>query len=218
MKSVAGIINDNIRTYAQFEYYSKVILPKIEKNIYDNPDICIEACKSLLEGLSKTILKALNSSLSDRYLDSLEFPKLIKNLLSEIAKYNEEIEEVFVTRVCSVIHIIAETRNTRGDISHGKLAPKQNISSTGFSTYIQHITEATAFYVLNEFYRIESDVIQIAEYEDIDNAEYNSSLDERYPMPGKLLYSRALYEQDYSAYESGLFEFRENKKNETSFL
>lgn len=73
-----------------------VLVKKIDKNININPDIAIEACKALIEGLSKKALELL----SDKYNSNKglkkdcdnSLPKLIRSAFSEVYKNSFELD------------------------------------------------------------------------------------------------------------------------------
>ena len=54
MKQTKDILKILESRYTNIDYY-QTIIEKIEENVESNPDICIESCKALLEGLSKFI-------------------------------------------------------------------------------------------------------------------------------------------------------------------
>lgn len=196
MQIVRSLLTSNIEKYEHFAYYETVI-DLIEQNVDSNPDICIESCKSLLEGISKTILKALDATATNRILDAKDFPTLFRESLNKLAEYNENIEVDFVRRAVSLIQVLGEIRNKRGDISHGKLAPKEFSSYSQFSKLVMQMTEGIVFYILEQFFAIDLSYKEEIKYED--NPEFNEALDELNPM-GNLSYSKALYDQKYDDY------------------
>jgi hypothetical protein len=50
MKSAAELIIENAGRYPEFRYYLAII-KKAERNVSSQPDICIETCKALFEGI-----------------------------------------------------------------------------------------------------------------------------------------------------------------------
>lgn len=73
-----------------------LIVSKIEGNANINPDIAIEACKSLIEGLSKKSLELLskeyNTTKSLRNLCDTKLPKLIRTAFDEVYKKSVEAD------------------------------------------------------------------------------------------------------------------------------
>lgn len=203
MKLVRALINTNNDRYKHFAYY-ETIITVIEQNVSTNPDICIESCKSLLEGISKTILKTLDPTTNNRALEGKDFQDVFREALTKLSAYNENIEVDFVRRAVSLIHVLGEIRNRRGDISHGRLAPKELTSYSQFSKLVSQMTEGIAFYVLEQFFAIDLSFRDEVKYED--NNAFNQMLDEFNPIEN-LSYSRALFDQDYVAYCEQLLEY-----------
>lgn len=201
MKNTRNILSSLEDNHKALTYYYS-ILEIIEQNVDKNPDICIESCKSLMEGLSKFILENLDKSYDRLSLDRLSFQALFKKSISELAKRSQELEEDFINRANSLIHLIGEIRNRRGDISHGRLAPKEEQSETSFSGLVMQMTDAIVFYWLLCFSRINMQIP--IKYED--NMDFNLYLDELYPLNG-LSYSKALFDQDKTTYEEELSNF-----------
>lgn len=210
MKSVREIITRIKEKYESFEYY-ELLVDEIERNVDMNPDITIESCKSLIEGISKIVINRLNSSYDRKKVDVLDLNDLVKKALEELVVYEEWIEEDFARRVVSVVHIIGEIRNKRGDISHGKLAPKEIESETRFSNFVLQITDAIVFYMLDVFFTVDLSYKDEVKYED--NSEFNNMLDELEPITG-ISYSKALYDQDRASYIEQLAVFDSNDESE----
>lgn len=201
MKSVRTLIETNYKRFADFAYYQNII-EVIEQNVDSQPDICIETCKSLIEGVSKTILKALDPTISDAQIKKLDVMPLFKKAANKLAEFDNEIEPDFVNRSGSLIENFGMIRNQRGDISHGKAVPKLDCSTPQFSNLVTRITEAIAFYLLEHFFRLE--LKQEIKYED--NSEFNQRIDSLNPL-GTLSYSKALFEQDKVSYEQQLLNY-----------
>ena len=116
------IIKSYKAIHEDFVYYESII-EKVEENIQTNPDISIESCKSLIEGISKTILLRLDVTQTQPKVDKLEFPDLYKQMCLAMQRHSQ-IEVDYIHRTSSMIQRLAELRNDRGDISHGKAVPK----------------------------------------------------------------------------------------------
>jgi len=122
---------------------------------------------------------------------------LFKRAAIKLAEYDEELELDFINRTASLIHNFGQIRNQRGDISHGRAAPKEVYSSSQFSHLVARVTEALAFYVLDHFFRVQVPGETAVKYED--NSDFNDMLDAVNPM-GSLSFSKALYDQDNVSY------------------
>lgn len=204
MKLVKTLITENGEKFAHFSYYETVI-EVIEQNVLTQPDICIESCKSLIEGISKTILKALDPAQTDKAINNKVFKDLYREALAALARHNPQMESEFVRRSVGVIQVIGEVRDKRGDISHGKMAPKELASYVQFSKLVMHMTEGIAFYMLQLFFDIDLAFTEAVTYKE--NKEFNDFLDRENPIVG-LSYSRALFDQDNVSYCEQLLDYQ----------
>jgi hypothetical protein len=182
----------------------ETLLAEIEANIESEPDISIESCKSLLESIAKNILLRLDTSLNERSVNDLEIPRLLKEARIKLSE-RADCESTLIERYSSVLQYVAELRNSRGEISHGKPLPKSERSNVQTAQSIKSFTDGFASYLLHLLLSIEPPLPEEIPYED--NPDFNASLDETYPL-GIVSYSKALYEQDYVAYEEELENFR----------
>lgn len=208
MKLTRNILEAYQWKFPDFKYYNSII-EIIELNVAKNPDICIESCKSLIEGISKTILKGLDSSYSKErdFIKHKQLQDLFKAAMIKLQEYSL-LEPDFILRASSLLHLKGELRNERGDISHGKLAPKEVCSSSELANMIMQVTDGIANYILGRYFSLSSLARGEIVYED--NSDFNSMLDEAYPIDN-LSYSRALFDQDQIRYEELLKEFTSNK-------
>jgi hypothetical protein len=209
MTLTRNIIDLHKSSHEDFEYYI-IILEKIENNFDKNPDISIESAKSLIEGISKSILLRLDITKTEASVNKMEFPELFKNSCWSIHRHIS-IEDDFIHRSSTMIQRLAELRNTRGDISHGKASPKKDVSTAATAQMIMHITDAIVNYMLDAFFKIDLSFKEQIVYES--NIEFNEELDESFPLPG-ITYSRALFEQDKILYKEQLIEFTDRKIQE----
>lgn len=174
------------------------LLIACEKLIYDEKTSFFE------------LIQNASSSLNQKPTEDASFKQAIKLLFD-----HGDILEIDFIRACqTLINKISNFRNDRGDISHGRDVPKILKSDVNLSRLILEITESLLRYTLASFFILdlekkaqEFELIEVDEEETIirlkyeDNPEFNDSLDEEYPYPGKLLYSQALYELYYKDYE-----------------
>jgi len=199
MKKTRTIIDNNKENFYEFDYYHN-ILDKIEENIEKMPDICIESCKSLIEGVSKTILNKLNISYVEkgRNADTPRdlFKKAIDNIPVTISHDSE-----FVFKVCDLVSRMTEIRNKSGDISHGRSSPKEIESDKNLAIFISEITDSLAFYLLNIYFKADLSYIKGIDYDE--NIEFNAFLDSKNDNLD-IIYSRALFDQDPVLYEEQL--------------
>ncbi|EMI55091.1 abortive infection family protein [Rhodopirellula sallentina] len=210
MDTVKEIIEHQIGRFPEFAYY----LPLIEKakaDLVEHPDICIETCKSLLEGISKSIIEKLPNPHARPDLDKLEVGPLVKLAVTQLKVNNDIVEDDFLKRCSSLAYAMGALRNARGDISHGKGAPKLHQSDDKLSSLSLKMTASVLFYMLDAFFSIpDPEVAPVGEerieYED--NPDFNQSLDDENPLDGRVLYSRALYDQYYEDYTIQLSDYQ----------
>jgi hypothetical protein len=203
------IIKSYKSTHEDFTYY-EAIIEKVEENIQKSPDISIESCKSLIEGISKTILLRLDVTQTQTKVDKLDFPELYRQVCWALQRHSQ-IEVDYIHRTSAMIQRLAELRTRRGDISHGKAVPKIDRSTISSAKMIMVVTDAIAHYMLEAFFRIDlsyKEDVKYADYED-----FNFELDEINPVKG-LSYSRALFDQDNVTYMELLREFNDRKAEE----
>lgn len=193
------VVKNNIQAN---EWLSELetLISEIEANVETEPDISIESCKSLLESIAKNILLRLDTSHDERTINALEIPKLLKEARIKLSE-NIECESMLIERYSSALQYVAELRNSRGEISHGKTLPKSERSTIQAAKSIKSFTDGFASYLLHLLLSIEPPPPERIPYEE--NEDFNTSLDETYNY-GAISYSKALYEQDYVAYEEEL--------------
>lgn len=199
--------------FHDFDYY-RVIVGKITENQIDNPDIAIESCKSLIEGVSKSIRKHTDKSYRDSQRPTEELGPLFKKAVNSLAHRGANVEEEFTKAAANLVIRLGSIRNERGDISHGKSAPKLVGSSVHFANLVILTTDGIVSFLLHELFVLDlSDFVPL-EYDD--NPEFNGVLDEQVPLEGKVKYSRALFDQDLVSYEEQLIDFKTQLEDEVA--
>ena len=106
-----------------------------------------------------------------------------------------------------MIDRLSELRNERGDISHGKAVPKKFVSNVETAKMVMRVTDSILTYILSAYFSIDLSYTEKIAYED--NPEFNDILDESYCLEG-IVYSQALYDQDYDSYEEQLRDYLDN--------
>ena len=203
---------------------------KVENNVSVNPDIAIESCKSLIEGLC---LKTL-TLLSDKYNGSKRIQSNCKNDLKKLTNMAfDEVYSNFVERQLheslstmiidvsvsnrikdkakrkvkeqtkSAVAKISALRNERGDISHGRNYPKDQESSTILAKSIQSITDGICSFMILEIgtqYKAKNKEGKKLIYKEL--KDFNTWLDEIHNISTiKVDYSKLLYENAPDKYE-----------------
>ena len=226
MKNAIELITENIEEYPEFEYYIKPIIEKAEKNLPNQPDICIEICKALFEGVSKSIIEKLVKPASQEDIKKLEMGPLVKKAAKLLKENDNVIEEDFITRSVSLAYALATLRNERGDISHGRAVPKHKKSNVRLAYLSYQMTEGIVSYMLDSFFRISKklkdekarkptvteDILDLEQVKYENNMEFNNLLDTDKPWDDKLSYSKALYELYYEDYLIRLNDYKDSNE------
>jgi len=184
----------------RLEYYDS-LLDVAEAYSEEKPDITIETCKSLIEGISKLVIHLSTKEPLHR-LNSWDFQHLFKEALSELEKNSESFDSDLSNRLGSAVHYLGELRNQHGDISHGKASLKEQKNDADFSEMVIGITDSICTYMLRKLDQLIDDELQYDE-----NDEFNNYLDELYPLDGKVRYSKALFEQEPETYKVQLGDY-----------
>lgn len=211
MDLTRSIVNLNIE---KNEWLNELetLLSEIEANIENEPDISIESCKSLLESIARNILSRLDPTYDEKSTRGIDPTALLKNAKDRLLEKSSENEEVLIVRLTSVVQVINELRNQRGDIAHGRNLPKKMRSSIQLAQAIKSFTDGFASYLLYLYFSIDLTYTEPIKYED--NPDFNDYLDEENPIKGIVKYSKAFFDQDHVAYESELEEFRGDLSSE----
>jgi hypothetical protein len=213
-----------------------VIVSKIETNSHVNPDIAIESCKSLIEGLC---LKAL-SLLSEKFISSKKIqskcenslPFLITISFDEVftkfveAKLTETLSKLVIEtatehkfysiskerikkQAVEVVGKISAIRNERGDISHGRSYPKSIESDIALAKSIMSITDGICSFMIHEIanqYKLKLKEVGKLDFDEL--TDFNNWLDEKHAILSvKLDFSKLLYENAYDKYEEYYSEY-----------
>lgn len=225
--SLVVLIGNNLNRFPEFRYYIPII-KKAERNEVPHPDITIECCNSLIQGVSKTIVLRLDPTADKVKLEKSRSESstdtLFKRALNCMKENDDIYEDDFVRRGVSLALAISTLRNARGDISHGRAVPKELQSNRELARVVMDMTATLLRYTLASFYAIDLEQVkedvkktEVTSYEvDSDlplviydeNGEFNNYLDEQYKFDGKMIYSKALYELYYEDYLIKLDDYR----------
>lgn len=207
-----------------------IIVSEIEDNVTSNPDMAIEACKSLIEGLCKKALELLSdeyqTTKSIRKNCDNNFPFLVKQAFENIYRNKFEIDihnalykvirskvkinkfintssEIIFENTKDAILKISVIRDTRGDICHGRIYPKKDESEVYLAKSIASITDGICSFMIYEFasqYITLDKKIEKLNFED--EKDFNEWLDTKYDILSvKIDYSKILFYNAYDKYE-----------------
>lgn len=213
MQTLIELIERHSDENSDFRYYVPII-EKAERNEIEHPDITIECCASLFQGISKTIVYRLNPPTDKKQFENESIQRQVKAAFRCLEASDDAIELAFPVAVENMVRIVGELRNTRGDISHGRVVPKELQSDRSLARLVLNVSESVIRYMLASYFAIKPAGLPDVDY--YANAGFNEYLDEINPMEGKPLYSLALYQQYYEDYliQLSLFVESENENNE----
>lgn len=203
-------IKEHIHKMPSFNTF-EMHIATIENNIEANPSLCIETCKSLIEGICKTILT--NKALT--YKEDGKFQELVKQTMNSLVIssdcYKDELCEL-ARRIASVAQKIAEIRNNSGFASHSQDIKAISVNLT-LSLFIYKITDVIGGFILH-YYITHNNPKKDNRIHFEDCQEFNEYFDEENPFAIGLLTlssSEALYRQDYEAYKEEYLYYLETK-------
>ena len=211
MQSLKDLIERHASEESDFRYYVPII-EKAERNEIDHPDICIECCTSLFQGVSKSIVYRLNPACERATFENMPLQQQVKQALRFLRQNDDVMEDAFPVAVENLARVAGTLRNSRGDISQGRAAPKELQSDRSLARLVLNVSEPVLRYMLASYFAIKPEVEPVIEYEA--NPNFNTSLDSDYPLEGKPLYSLALYQQFYEDYRIQLAAFLDDRELE----
>lgn len=206
MQTLRDIIERHSEENSEFRYYIPII-EKAERNEVDHPDITIECCASLFQGLSKTIVKRLDPATFQDDFEGQPLQRQVRLAFRCLAAGDDAVELGFPIAAENLVRVVGTLRNQRGDISHGRAAPKELQSDRSLARLVLNVSEPLMRYMLATFFALQPQRVVVPPY--ADNAAFNAFLDELHPLTGKPLYSRALYDQFSEDYVIQLREFED---------
>jgi hypothetical protein len=183
----------------------------IEETVEANPSLCIETCKSLIEGICKTILT--NKSIA--YGKDVKFQGLVGQTVKELTlstDYHKDKLCELARRIASVAQVIAEIRNDSGFASHGQDVKTVPVNST-ISLFSSKISDVIGGFILH-YYITHSNPKKNSRIHYEDCRDFNEHFDDTNPLKvGELILSasEALYYQDYEAYKEEYLYYSDTK-------
>jgi hypothetical protein len=209
MQSVKELIERYAGQNADFLYYIPII-EKAERNELDHPDITIECCCALFQGISKSIVHRLDPACDKEAFEDEKLPQQVKAAMRCLSENDDAFEDMFVRNCETLARNIGSLRNARGDISHGRAVPKDLQSDRSLARLVLNCSEALLRYILASFFALQQLPDKQVPYDA--NPEFNDALDEQYDFGGKPLYSLALYQQYYEDYLIRLEAYRDEQE------
>lgn len=187
----------------------------VEKNIVSNPTICVETCKSLLEGICKTILMNKDIKIENDIKFHALIQKTIEVVLNTDEAYRSDISDLG-RRIGSVSQKLGEIRNNVSFVSHGMDVLNPKLTET-ISIFACKITDTIGGFILSCY--INNRVVSAdhrIHYEDCKS--FNDDFDDLNPMSFELSASLALFAQDYEAYKVAYYDYIERLGSDVEIL
>lgn len=188
------------------------LLIQIDQQSTHCGDTLIECSKSFIEAIAKNIILKLRPDEKPKEINLLDLGRLFKKTKEAIFEHSA-IENVmpkadienFFSALNQWIRFLGEMRNNIGEISHGKILPKSYSINLELAQIISQTTDRLSYVLILLLLQIDTSYTQAYAYEDYEN--FNNYLDEQYELPNNLVYSKALFDQDYDAYSEELDNF-----------
>jgi len=209
MQSVRELIERYSSEHKEFLYYIAII-EKAERNEIEHPDITIECCSSLFQGIAKSIVHRLDPNCDREAFEKLHIHQQVKVAARWLRENDDVVEDSFVANCETLARNIGTLRNARGDISHGRAVPKELQSDRSLARLILNMSEALLRYMLASFFALQPPADDDVPYEV--HSDFNDYLDREYPLEGKPLYSLALHQQYYEDYLIRLAAYRDDQQ------
>jgi hypothetical protein len=209
MQSVKELIERYSGKHSEFLYYIPII-EKAERNEIEHPDITIECCSALFQGIAKSIVYRLDPVCDKRAFEDKSLHQQVKGMAVLLRANDDVFEDEFVRNCETLARNIGMLRNNRGDISHGRAVPKELQSDRSLSRLVLNLSEALLRYALASFFARQPPIPDEIAYDA--NPDFNDFLDEMYDLGGKPLYSLALYQQYYEDYLIRLEAYRDEQE------
>lgn len=208
MDSFESIVAGFSSELPEFQYYLKHA-KEIKGHEESHPDITIECCTSLLQGLSKSICYRLDPTTDRKAFEKSTIEHQVKTAFKLIGS-SSDVVEIALPQACSTVARLAgELRNMRGDISHGKAVPKEIQSDASLARLALDVTEALSRYMLCHLMLLTEPKVR---YED--NTMLNQILDDIGDPIGSTPYSLLLFTHDFDAYVFELDKFNAAQEEE----
>jgi hypothetical protein len=209
VKTLKALIEQYSRQHSEFLYYIPII-EKAERNEIEHPDITIECCGSLFQGIAKSIVYRLDPACEKKSFEDKSLHQQVKAMAMLLRTNDDVFEDEFVRNCETLARNIGTLRNNRGDISHGRAVPKELQSDRSLSRLVLNLSEALLRYSLASFFALQPPSEDEITYES--NPDFNDYLDDLYDFGGKPLYSLALFHQYLEDYLIRLEAYRDEQE------
>lgn len=221
---------------ADFTYYQKHC-QEIDRHLSEEPDIAIECCYTLIQGLCAIAYFRHDPDPTEKIWEKMSLGAQLKTAILLLDIFSDKHGEQFragMPKIAEVIgrnrgdklenvpsdallhqgasniaEMIGTTRNKRGILCHGRNLPRPHTSSEAEARFICHYTQGLALLLLDGIGRRAREVEASCE-ESLrydDNVDFNEWLDQQGEGIGNAPYSYLIYTHDLDRYEMELEEF-----------
>ena len=135
MQTLKELIELYSGQHAEFLYYIPII-EKAERNEIDHPDISIECCSCLFQGIAKSVVYRLDPACDKEVFEGKSLHQQVKAMAVLLRENDDSFEDEFVRNSETLARNIGTLRNNRGDISHGRAVPKELQSDRSLSRLV----------------------------------------------------------------------------------
>jgi hypothetical protein len=199
-EELAALLN----RYPQFEALTNLI-NQLE-HLDASPDTLVDYAHALTEGVSKNARRVFDAGTDTKHIEKqTNTGRHLQVLRPHLERLDRDFDENLFECIHALLENTRDTRNKRGDTSHGHLGPKEYTSAASAKFWLA-IAIAYARYVFELLEQAKPDHII---YNDHSGEEgFNIWLNTKGIQIGGASYSWLLYEHDYAAYENFLDEFQ----------
>ena len=141
-------IKENISKMPSFNAFNRHV-STIEESVEMNPALCIDTCKSLVEGICKTILTNKNTNYSQDAKFQVLVKQTVEALMLSVESHKERYSEL-ARRISSVMQEISEIRNKSGFASHGQDIKSFSVNYS-LALFAYKISDAIGGFILHYY-------------------------------------------------------------------
>lgn len=171
-----------------------------------SPDTLVDYAHALTEGVSKNARRVFDRGAHDREIEGqTNTGKHLNVLRPHFERLDRDFDENLFECIHALLENTRDTRNKRGDTSHGHLGPKEYTSSAAAKFWLA-IAMAYARYVFELLEQAEPDKIVYNDHNKEDG--FNAWVNDKGPRIGGASYSWLLYQHDYDSYEAFFDEYQ----------
>lgn len=171
-----------------------------------SPDTLVDYAHALTEGVSKNARRIFDTAVHDREIEGqTNTGRHLSVLRPNLERLDPDFDENLFDCIHALLENTRDTRNKRGDTSHGHLGPKDYTSPAAAKFWLA-IAIAYARYVFELLEQAEPDKIVYNDHNQDDG--FNAWVNSKGPRIGGSSYSWLVYQHDYDLYESLFDEYQ----------